>query len=180
MTLSDTAAVAHDAADRQLGDDELTADRLRQILSNFPTGVVAITSLAAGTPLGMAIGSFTSVSLDPPLVGFLPAKSSETWPRIEATRRFAVNILCRHQEEICRSLARKAGKFANVSWTVSPGGNPLIDGAAAWIDCELHSVADVGDHMFVVGNVRRLAASEGTDPLIFFRRTYGGFTRADT
>src|SRR6476619_3878226 len=91
--------------------------RYRQVLGHFPTGVVVVTAVDDGEPVGLAIGSFSSVSLDPPLVGFFPDRSSTSWPRIEKAGSFAVNILGEHQEDICRTFASKGGdKFAGIGW----------------------------------------------------------------
>lgn len=155
--------------------DVAASDRLRFVLSHYPTGVVAVTSISEAEPLGIAVGSFTSVSLDPPLVGFLPAKTSETWPKIKPVGRFAVNVLGRHQEEICRALSRKADKFVDVSWRPGVGGCPIIDDAVAWIECDLHSVTEAGDHYFVLGEVRHLNVGAAADPLVFYRSAYGGY-----
>jgi len=149
----------------------------RHVLGQYPTGVTAVTAIGAdGEPMGLAIGSFTSVSLDPPLVGFLPDRSSSTWPKVQAAGRFCVNILSAEQEHVCRAFASKgADKFAGVSWRAAPSGVPVIDGAVAWIDCDLEAVYDAGDHEFVMGRVRELDISSPTLPLLFFQGGYGHF-----
>jgi flavin reductase (DIM6/NTAB) family NADH-FMN oxidoreductase RutF len=92
----------------------------RQTLGHYPTGVAAVTALdEAGVPLALVVGSFTSVSLDPPLVGFLPDKRSTTWPLIHSAGHFAVNILGSDQTALCRQLAGKGEKMAGVAWHVS-------------------------------------------------------------
>jgi 3-hydroxy-9,10-secoandrosta-1,3,5(10)-triene-9,17-dione monooxygenase reductase component len=159
----------------------IEADRFRQVLGYYPTGVSAITAMAEGAqPLGMIVGTFSSVSLDPPLVGFLPDKGSSTWPRIEQTGHFCVNILASDQQDVCRQLAgRGANKFAEVEYTVSDHNLPVIAGALATIECRLHSVTDAGDHFFVLGQVLRLEAIREADPMLFFRGRYGGFSGLD-
>lgn len=149
----------------------------RGVLGTFPTGVVAITAAdATGAGLGMAIGSFTSVSLEPPLVGFLPDKSSTTWPRIRETGSFCVNVLGSEQESVCRVLAAKGGnKFKELSWHAAGSGSPIIDGAVAWIDCDIETVHEAGDHYIVIGRVRDLDTVSDRLPLIFFRGGYGRF-----
>src|SRR4051812_6550519 len=108
----------------------------RKVLGHFPTGVTVITAETHGTPVGFTIGSFTSVSLDPPLVGFLPGKASMTWPDIEKAGRFCVNVLAADQGELCWRFARETdGKFDDLRWRPSPHGSPIIEGAVAWIDC---------------------------------------------
>jgi len=121
----------------------------------------------------MSVGSFTSISLDPPLVGFFPDKASSSWPRIENTGRFCVNVLAHDQVDICRRFAAKGtDKFQDLAHGESPNGLPLLDHAVAWIDCSLHSVAEIGDHLLVVGEVEALERQPDNFPLIFFQGGY--------
>jgi 3-hydroxy-9,10-secoandrosta-1,3,5(10)-triene-9,17-dione monooxygenase reductase component len=147
----------------------------RKIMGSYPTGVCAITTRdAAGLPLGMIVGSFSSVSLDPMLVGFFAARSSSTWPKIEATGRFCVNVLADTQGDLCRAMASKSpDRFAEIAHGDTPGGAPLLDGAIAWIDCELHDVADAGDHVLVLGAVEALDIHHPGTPLLFHGGTFG-------
>lgn len=149
----------------------------RKVMGSYPTGVCAITAAGAdGQPIGMVVGTFTSVSLDPPLVGFLPDKSSSTWPQIEAAGSFCVNVLGSDQQAACRQLAaRGPDKFANVDWTSSSHGLPVIAGCIARIECAIHNVVDAGDHWFVLGNVLHLEITRDEDPMLFHRGRYGGF-----
>ncbi len=151
--------------------------RFRQVLGQYPTGVVVVTALdAAGTAIGMVVGSFTSVSLDPPLVAFLPDKNSSSWRALrESGDRFCVNVLSAGQEDVCRAVAtRKTDKFHDIGWRPSPAGNPVIDGAVAWIDCVTEQIHDAGDHDIVVGRVLDLDLGDG-GPLLFYRGGYGSF-----
>ncbi len=150
----------------------------RTVLGHFPTGVAAITAVDGdGVPVGMAVGSFTSVSLDPPLVAFLPDKSSSSFPRIRATGSFCVNVLAGDQETVCRSFAAKgADKFAGIHWRPAGSGSPILEGAVAWIDCDIDVVHDAGDHHIVVGRVRELDADADRGPLLFFQGGYGQFS----
>lgn len=149
----------------------------RHVLGHYPTGVSVVTTVEAdGAPAGMAVGSFTSVSLDPPLVGFLPDAKSTSWPRIERTGRFCVNILAHGQEPLCRTFAMKGGdKFADIAWRSSPAGLPILDGVVAWIDCDLDAVYPAGDHFFVTGLVRAMKVEHLSSPLLFVQGGYGGF-----
>ena len=150
----------------------------RRVLGQFPTGVVivAATDDDEGTPVGMSVGSFTSVSLDPPLVAFLPARSSTSWPRIAPANRFCINVLAGEQEALCRAFAVSgADKFKDVTWRPSPLGNPIIEGSLAWIDCELERVDPAGDHYIVIGRVHELEVENPSAPLIFFQGGYGRF-----
>lgn len=147
----------------------------RHALGHFPTGVVAITAMCPdGKPAGMVIGSFTSVSLDPPLVGFLPQKTSTSWPRIRQAGAFCVNILGYDQQDLGRRLAVSGGdKFAELEWDLTPEGNPVLPSVPAWIDCRVHRVDDAGDHWIVLGRVTALSArNEGAGPLVFYRGAY--------
>jgi flavin reductase (DIM6/NTAB) family NADH-FMN oxidoreductase RutF/DNA-binding IclR family transcriptional regulator len=148
------------------------------VLGQFPTGVAVITGLDEnGKPGGLAIGSFSSVSLDPPLVAFMPDKGSSTWPKIRDAGHFCVNILGSDQEEVCRTFAVSGGdKFADLSWKPAGSGSPILDGVLAWIDCDLDVVHDAGDHFIVIGRVRELDVAGNTLPLVFFQGGYGRFS----
>ncbi len=149
----------------------------RHVLGNYPTGVTVITAVAAdGAPAGMAVGSFTSVSLHPPLVAFLPDKSSTSFPRIRTATSFCVNVLAADQESVCRAFATRGGdKFAGIEWEATKSGAPRIDGVAAWIDCDFESVTEAGDHYLVIGKVIDLDSPGDRLPLVFFRGGYGHF-----
>ena len=156
----------------------IDAARYRSVLGRFATGVVAITAIdpAAGRPTGLAANSFTSVSLEPPLVAFCVAHTSTTWPRIRAARRLCVNILGEPQLEICKRLAVRGGdKFAGIDWTGSPGGSPVIEGALAWIECQVEDEHVAGDHVIVVARVHHLDQNHDGEPLLFYRGSYGRF-----
>lgn len=149
----------------------------RKTLGTFPTGVVIVSAETPEGPVGMAIGSFTSVSLDPPLVGFLPGTSSSTWPRIEATGSFAVNVLAADQLPLCQAFTYKdETRLAEVTWRTEATGAPVIEGALSWIDCTIEAVAAAGDHWWVTGRVEALGvARDDIGPLLFFRGGYGDF-----
>lgn len=153
------------------------AARFRQILGSFPTGVTVVATLQDGRPAGLAAGSFFSVSLDPPLVGFCVMTTSNTWPTIERSGSFGVSILADDQIDVCRRLASKdPDKFDGLVWSPAPvTGSPLVDGAVAHLDCELEQQHLAGDHWIVVGRVRALALHRSeAEPLVFCR---GGFGR---
>lgn len=148
----------------------------RRVLSHLPTGVTVITAQGRNGPIGMTANSVTSVSLDPPLILFCPAKSSTTWPGIRAAGNWCVNILAGHHEELTRRFALKgADRFVAVPHSPRSGG-PGLDEAVAWIDCGLQDEHDAGDHTIVVAEVLGLEAISNLDPLIFFRGTYGTFS----
>jgi flavin reductase (DIM6/NTAB) family NADH-FMN oxidoreductase RutF/DNA-binding IclR family transcriptional regulator len=151
--------------------------RFREVLGHLPTGVVVITALdESGAPLGMTIGSFSSASLDPPLVAFFPDRASASFRAIRQASSFCVNILSAQQEAICRTFALRGGdKFRDVTWTPCPSGAPVIDGVVAWIDCEQEAIHEAGDHYVVLGRVRDLGVATPAVPLLFFQGGYGGF-----
>lgn len=145
----------------------------RQVLGHFPTGVTVIAGLDGDEPLGLAVGSFFSLSIEPALVGFAVGKSSNSWSRMEAAGSFCVNILGDDQEDVCRVFATSSDdKFASIGWKPAESGAPLIDGVLAWIDCDIDAVHDGGDHHIVIGAVRRLDVGHEGEPLVFFRGGY--------
>jgi 3-hydroxy-9,10-secoandrosta-1,3,5(10)-triene-9,17-dione monooxygenase reductase component len=146
----------------------------RRVLGSFATGVVAITAIepATGDPTGLAANSFTSVSLDPPLVAFCVAHTSTTWPRVRDADRLCVNILAEHQQAVSQQLALKGGeKFRGLGWRPSPSGAPVLDDGVAWLEVSLQTEHLAGDHVIVVAEVHHLDANE-TKPLLFFRGSY--------
>jgi flavin reductase (DIM6/NTAB) family NADH-FMN oxidoreductase RutF/DNA-binding IclR family transcriptional regulator len=154
-------------------------DHFRRVLGHFPTGVTVITSVdSEGAPVGMSVGSFSSVSLDPPLVAFYPDRGSSTFPRIAEGGSFCVNILADDQEWVCRQMARKgAAKFESVDWTPAPSsGAPILTGCVGWIDCDIEQISDAGDHFLVIGRVRELRVASEAMPLLFFQGGYGRFS----
>jgi len=149
----------------------------RRTLGNYPTGVVIITGVDTEGPVGLAIGSFASVSLDPPLVGFLPDKGSSSWPKIHESGSFCVNVLASDQLGVCRAFASRGGdKYQSIDWTPGPTGSPVIDGVVAWIDCTIERVDEAGDHWFVLGRVVEMQVPrDDVGPLLFLRGAYGAF-----
>jgi flavin reductase (DIM6/NTAB) family NADH-FMN oxidoreductase RutF len=155
------------------------AGLFRQVLGQYPTGVCVVTAIHPdGEAVGMTIGSFTSVSLDPPLVGFMPERTSNSWERLrECGTRFCVNILSEGQEGIGRIIAaRKRNKFDGLNWRRSPAGLPVLTDSCAFIDCALQDVFPAGDHDIVIGRVLTLDVERPFMPLLFFRGGYGSFT----
>jgi flavin reductase (DIM6/NTAB) family NADH-FMN oxidoreductase RutF len=161
-----------------VGLGSIDAMRFRSVLGKFATGVVAVTAIdpSTGQPTGLAANSFTSVSLSPPLVAFCVAHTSTTWPKVRAADRHCINILAEHQREICLQLATKGGdKFGGLTWTKSPGGHPVLDGAVAWLECSPEAEHEAGDHVIVVCRVHHLDKHHAGGPLLFYRGGYGRF-----
>ena len=150
--------------------------KFRQVLGHFPTGVTVITAQGASGPLGFAVGSFASLSLEPAQVLFCAGQSSSTWPKIRDAGKFCVNVLAEDQEDVCRVFASKADdKFAEVGWKHSGNGSPLLHGVLAFIDCDIAQVVPSGDHDVVIGAVTDLDVLHEGGPLLFFRGGYGRF-----
>ena len=149
----------------------------RETLGHYPTGVVVVTATDdTGSPAGMVVGSFTSVSLDPPLVAYLPSRTSGSYARLRTSRHFCVNVLAADQQDLCGRFASRADdKFAGVEWTPAAHGSPILADAVGWIECEVTEELDGGDHVIVVGRVLGLAVQRPTLPLLFFQGGYGRF-----
>ncbi len=138
--------------------------------------MTVVTCLSAGQPLGLAVNSFTSVSLRPPLVAFCVARSSATWRSLREVGTFCVNILREDQEAISRVFATSGlDRFQGVGWRAAPSGAPVLSGVLAWIDCTVEAEYEAGDHLIVVGRVRELDLAHAGRPLLFYRGGYGRF-----
>jgi 3-hydroxy-9,10-secoandrosta-1,3,5(10)-triene-9,17-dione monooxygenase reductase component len=152
---------------------DLSPRRIRNVLGHFATGLTVITAATENGPAGFTCQSFASLSLEPALVTFSPARTSSTWPLLRRAGRFTINILPADHQHLAAQFARSgADKFAGVDHSPSPLGNPVLDGALAWVDCELHQEYDGGDHTIVVAAVRALSARSDVDPLLFFKGDY--------
>ena len=151
--------------------------QFRQVLGHFCTGITVITAMEGDEPVGFTAQSFTSVSLDPPLVSVCPAKSSTTWPRVRAAGAFCVNILGGEQEAVSRAFAIRDGdKFHGLGWAPSSAtGSPVLDGVLGWVDCTLEVEHEAGDHLIAVARVVDLGISDEGRPLLFYRGGYGRF-----
>ncbi len=154
---------------------DLSPQKLRTILGHFATGLTVITAATEHGPAGFTCQSFSSLSLEPALVTFSPARTSSTWPLLREAGRFTVNILPAEHEHLAAQFARSGtDKFAGVDHSPSPLGNPVLDQALAWVDCELEREYDGGDHTIVVAAVRALSARADAEPLLFYKGTYVG------
>jgi|SRR5690606_22508811 len=172
MTTIDSAAARRQTRTARTPDPA----SMRAVLGHFATGVVAITGIDphTGAPAGLAANSFTSVSLDPPLIAFCVAATSTSWPLVRAAGIYTVNILSADQEPVCRQLAtRGADKFRGIAWEPSPAGAPVLTGSLAWLEAEPEAEHPAGDHTIVVSRVRHLHAAD-LAPLVFFRGRYSG------
>ena len=147
---------------------------MRDVLRHFASGVTVVTATTAAGPIGFTCQSFSSLSLDPPLVVIAPARTSTTWPRLREIGRFCVNVLAEGQDAVSQNFARSVrDKFAGVPWTPSEHGSPVLAGIVAWIDGQLWAEYDGGDHTIAVARVLDLGAHPGRRPLLFHRGAYG-------
>lgn len=146
----------------------------RRALGCFATGVAVITTRdGGGRPAGLTINSFTSVSLDPPLVLWSLSRHAASLPAFHDSEFFAVNVLAADQLDLSRRFARPSSdKFAGLGFVDGLGGVPLLDGTAACFECRTRHRYDGGDHVIFLGRVERYAHSD-REPLVFGRGRYG-------
>lgn len=151
-------------------------DQFRRIMGCVPTPVTVVTAMDGDDPVAMVIGSFGSVSLDPPLVMFMPGISSSTWPRIEVAGSFCVNVMGDDQLDTCNAFfTKEVDPFTVNEWDTAGSGSPRLVGAAAWIDCDIDQVVVAGDHYIVIGRVLELDGDPQRLPLVFHGGGYGTF-----
>lgn len=140
----------------------------RDILGRFTTGVVLITAQTEQGPVGMAVNSFTSVSLDPPLVALCAAETSTTWPAIRETGGFAVTILGDRHGDLCRLFSTKgAERFTGREWSTTGDGHPIPADGLGWLDCRITTIHQAGDHELVIAEATEGAVTEQIGPLVF-------------
>lgn len=141
---------------------------LRDAFGCFPTGVTAICALVNGAPLGMAASSFTSVSLNPPLLSVCVQNSSETWPKLCSMPRLGVSVLGAGQDIACRQLAAKTGdRFVGLGWEANERGAVYLREAAGWFECILAQRIPAGDHEIALLQVESFQAEPTVSPLVF-------------
>lgn len=164
-------------------NQDLDPVRLREAFGVFPSGVVAVAATVAGVPTGLAASSFTSVSLDPPLVSFSVANSSRTWPTLRRADHLGVTVLADHHGEACRQLAGPVGqRFADLAWTAHDDGAVTLDDGLARFDCTIHREVEAGDHTLVLLRLHGYdhdapdaddPGHEPASPLVFHRSGFG-------
>jgi flavin reductase (DIM6/NTAB) family NADH-FMN oxidoreductase RutF len=151
----------------------VTAARLRQSMRRVPTSVAVVAALIEGEPVGMLIGSFTSMSLDPPLVGFFADRSSGTVPHLLRSASLAFSVLPQEARVVCDAFRLpRHERFAGIAWRLTERGNPVIDRAAMTVEGPIDSTVPVGDHDLVVVRVESIG-HEDRRPLIFHDRRLG-------
>lgn len=150
--------------------------RFKEALSHFASGVTVVTTEHDGTPYGMTVASFASVSLHPPLVLICVEKAVKTHDAIRNAGRFGVSILAQAQADVSGKFASKAeDKFAGINTRRGEHGFPLIDGAICTLECRVHSELPGGDHTIFVGEVLDSSTSDGP-PLVYYRSSYREIT----
>ncbi len=154
---------------------KIDSTEFRRLMGNLATGVAVVAARHpdTGEPFGLTANSFTSVSLEPPLVLVCVQQHLRSHDCIRRAEHFSVNLLAEHQEETSRRFARWDGdeKFAGVAHGTGPSGAPVLDDALAWLDCRLWASYPGGDHTIYVGEVLAGHAREG-NPLLYFRGAY--------
>ncbi len=152
-------------------DPNADSDSFRGALGSFATGVTVITTDSSEGPIGIVANSFASVSLDPPLVLWCPAKSSRRFEHFAGSRRFAIHVLGQDQRDIAAAFVKSKTAFDDITWHKSHCGIPLINGALATFECSLHADHDAGDHLIILGEVTKCHHRPGA-PLIFHAGHY--------
>lgn len=149
----------------------------RRALSSFGTGVAIVTCCDDTGPLSIAANSFASVSLNPPLVLWSPAKESGRHNAFVAAKSFSINVLREEQLNLCVQASSGGRNFELGQWVEDSRGVPILPTALARFDCTQHSTHEAGDHTIIIGQVERVTCQEG-DPLLFVQSHYGGFSKA--
>lgn len=151
-------------------DEAIDPKLFRQLLGCFPTGVAVVTTCNAdGSPAGLTCNSFSSVSLEPPLVLFSLRKASSLLPTFVESGSFAINILSQSQDALSGRFAssRIADKFESVAWRRGPLGTPLVDDCLASFECSVHARHEAGDHVIFIGEVEQCSHQAGHTPLLY-------------
>lgn len=151
-----------------------TARAFRDALGHYATGVTVVVAESAGAPLAITVNSFASLSLDPALVLWCPAKGSSRYAAFVDAKRYTVHVLAADQRDLGLRLARSGADFSESGISRTEDGYFRLAGCLAWFDCHRHAVHDGGDHAILVGHVQRAACRSG-DPLIFWGGRYGDF-----
>ena len=150
---------------------------IRDVMGHYPTGVVVVTGIVDDEPVGMVVGTFSSVSLEPPLVSFMPMTTSASYAKLRTAKHLVVSVLADDQLQACRTLASKdPNKFEKVSWSPSSKGAPMIDGAVAYVHGQIDQEIEAGDHYITLLAYDEVAVNRPVTPLLFFQGGYGGFS----
>jgi flavin reductase (DIM6/NTAB) family NADH-FMN oxidoreductase RutF len=160
------------AADAPKADTNATGNAFRHALGHFATGITVISALdAEGKPYGATVSSFSSLSLDPPLIQWSLTTTSYSYPTFSQATHFAVNILASDQEDVSRTFCKPIDRFAQVESLIGLEGLPLVAGCLGWIECSLEREIEAGDHTIFVGRVMRTRVADKS-PLVHWRGCY--------
>jgi len=138
----------------------------RTALGAYATGVSVVTTSSSDGPIGITVNSFASVSLDPPLVLWSPAKTSNRFAYFSGARHFAIHVLDAHQQDICNGFTQDKSAFEGLDCENDENGVPLLNGCLARFECSLEAEHDAGDHVIIIGRVNRASARDSL-PLLF-------------
>ena len=158
------------------GQAGIDPHQFREVCGQYATGVAVITASAADRQVGVTVNSFSSVSLDPPLVQFSLDRKASVFPVFTECGHFAVNVLSRGQQALSNMFAVRSDAFEEVDFSEGVGGCPIFADCVANLECEKFAVYDGGDHIIILGRVKQLRCAPTSDPLLFFRGTYGTFS----
>lgn len=159
-------------------NQDLQPDELRRVFGTFPSGVVAVTAQIDSTLVGLAASSFTSVSLNPPLVSLSVATTSKTWPTLRRAQRLGITILAGHHAELARQLAGPVDhRFDGVNVAVTEHGAVMIVDGLAHFETSIHREVEAGDHVIVLLALHSAGHADSTSPLVFHR---SGFHRLES
>ncbi|MEE2057289.1 flavin reductase family protein [Rhodococcus artemisiae] len=158
-------------------DIDIDQGLFREVMGHYPTGVAVVTGRADdGELLALVVGTFSSVSLEPPLVSFMPMKTSKSFDKLRRCDSVCINILGGEQEDLVSTIARRwENKFDGIDWFGSPSGDPVLEQSVAWIDARITNTLDAGDHWIILCSVNDMAVTNPVVPLIYFQGGYGSF-----
>lgn len=160
---------------------EASTNALRGVFAAYPTGVVAVCGLRDGKPVGVALGSFTTVSLEPALASFCIGTSSSTWPLLKDLPVLGISVLAQGQEALGRRLATKGlDRFSGVDWRVTGAGAVLIDGSALALEGSMDSWHAAGDHLVVFARITSAVRRHDIEPLVFHGSIFRGLSRHES
>lgn len=154
--------------------EQMDSRMLRDAFGAFPTGVVAVAAQVDGRMVGLAASSFTSVSLEPPLVSFSVAKDSTTWPDLRRAEHLGVTVLAEDHGALCRQLAGPAReRFTGVALDITDSGAVMLAEGIAHYDCTVREELEAGDHVIVLLRIHAVVVHNRGQPLIFHRSEFG-------
>ncbi|WP_066072132.1 flavin reductase family protein [Neobacillus soli] len=151
----------------------------KQIMGNYPTGVTIVTTTKEdGTPVGLTVNSFASVSLNPLMLLWSIDHRVSSLKEFTEGGKFAVHVLAEEQKEICQTFASKhTDRFSTCNWTLSPNGLPIIEGAFGVFECKTFKAIEAGDHTVLIGEVIDLQVEKEKDPMLYHRRVFGAIPK---